>query len=65
MNERDKEIVMEFYGSAGTEQELKLAALIRADEREACAKVADYFKKQTFMEWPDQIAEAIRARGTK
>ena len=32
-------------------------------EREACALVADEFKKQTLMEWPDQIAEAIRARG--
>jgi len=35
----------------------------QAIEREACAMVADEFKKQTLMEWPDQIAEAIRARG--
>lgn len=34
-----------------------------ANEREACAKVADEFKKQTLMEWPDKIADAIRARG--
>jgi hypothetical protein len=27
---------------------------------EECAKVADEFKKQTLMDWPDQIAQAIR-----
>lgn len=36
----------------------------KKEEREACAKVADEFKKQTLMEWPDKIADAIRARGT-
>jgi hypothetical protein len=38
------------------------AKLVAAKEREACAKVADEFKKQTLMEWPDKIADAIRAR---
>ena len=43
----------------GLEYAEKLIALARADEREACAKVADG--------WPDYdvqgLAEAIRARG--
>ena len=45
----------------GLEYAEKLIALTRADEREACAKVAD--------EWPDYdvegLAETIRARGEK
>ena len=61
MNERDKEIVMEFYGSAGTEQELKLAELIRADEREIWAKDADWCI-QNHLE--HLIPERIRARST-
>ena len=45
----------------GLEYAEKLIALARADEREACAKIADG--------WPDYdvqgLAEAIRARGEK
>lgn len=38
------------------------ASLVAAAERDACAKVADDFKRHTFTEWPDQIADSIRAR---
>ena len=39
----------------------RFAALVRADEREACAK---YFAEHWRETWTDeQIAEAIRARG--
>ena len=41
------------------------ANLIRADEREACAKVCDDFAK--YSDWPtaDNCAAAIRARNAK
>ena len=45
----------------------KFAALIRADEREACAKVCEniYEGNEACGDWPspEQCAEAIRARG--
>jgi hypothetical protein len=37
-------------------------ALVRADEREACAKVADYYSMHD-QDTPADIAEAIRNRG--
>ncbi len=40
----------------------RLVALVRADEREACAKVADYYSMHD-QDTPADIAEAIRARG--
>jgi predicted amidohydrolase YtcJ len=36
-------------------------ALVRADDREACAEVADYMAGRC--KHPDEIADAIRARG--
>ena len=36
-------------------------ALVRADEREVCAEVADYMAGRC--KHPDEIADAIRARG--
>ena len=39
----------------------RFAELVRADEREACAKVADYVAGRCLH--PDEIAETIRARG--
>ena len=39
----------------------RFANLVRADEREACAKVADYVAGRCLH--PDEIAETIRARG--
>ncbi len=43
----------------------RFAELIRADEREACAKVCDAFAK--YSDWPtaDNCAAAIRARNAK
>jgi hypothetical protein len=45
----------------------RFAALVRADEREACAKVCDDKAKETFsgqcQVWSDYFARAIRARG--
>jgi hypothetical protein len=38
-------------------------ALVRADEREACAEVADYTAGRC--KHPDEIADAIRARNIK
>jgi hypothetical protein len=40
----------------------KFAELVRADEREACAKVCDDADKSTH---PADLADAIRARGEK
>lgn len=39
----------------------RFAALVRADEREACAKVAEW--EACLLETPHKIAAAIRARG--
>jgi hypothetical protein len=39
-----------------------LVALARADEREACAKVADHYSMHD-QDTPADIAESIRARG--
>jgi hypothetical protein len=45
----------------------RFAALVRADEREACAKVCEniYEGDEACGDWPspEQCAEAIRARG--
>lgn len=39
------------------------ASLIQADEREACAKVADYYATGMDRNYSEIIADAIRARG--
>jgi len=45
----------------GNPEQLEFAKLIRADEREACAK---FFEDHWRSDWADeQIVEAIRARG--
>jgi len=72
MNERDMELAKQVYGTAATKQELQFAALIRADEREACAKVCEQFQKD-YVYTADlagavaaikrRMADAIRARG--
>jgi hypothetical protein len=53
------------YDETGsTPQELeRLVALARADEREACAKVADYYATGMERNYSENIADAIRARG--
>jgi hypothetical protein len=43
----------------------RFEALVRADEREACAKVADYYASGLDRNYSDIIADAIRARGSK
>ena len=41
----------------------RFADLVRADEREACAKVCDAFQKRDVGMQPAECAGAIRARG--
>ena len=69
MTERDIELTQRCGHWSGETIEMndigieKFAALIRADEREACAKFFDNTWRE---EWTDeQIASAIRARGNK
>jgi hypothetical protein len=45
-----------------TEELVAFAKLVREDEREACAKVADHYSMHD-QDTPADIAEAIRARG--
>jgi hypothetical protein len=48
----------------GWEDQLKaFEALVRADEREACAKVADEYANGLERNYSGNIADAIRARG--
>jgi len=79
MNERDKELADEaeayadrdFKGEInwGEAYESKLIALIRADEREACANIdfyeilRDVCNKEQAREYSNYIEIAIRARG--
>jgi hypothetical protein len=42
---------------------IRFAELVRADEREACAKVASGFYASDASNYPSHIAAAIRARG--
>ena len=66
MNERDTEIASVVYGSQWTMQDMEFAALIRADEREACAKLLES-RKSGANELMDSVrdleARAIRAMG--
>ena len=77
MNERDDEIAKLIYGTQATYQEMQFADLIRADEREACAKVCEneakeherntYDARDGRYDWQadgaNACAAAIRARG--
>ena len=70
MNERDREFARQAWvendwdGHVDTQ---KLIRLVRADEREACAKVCEniYEGDEACGDWPspEQCADAIRARG--
>lgn len=68
MNVRDKELYNKCYSELSEDEgyypvfdEKKFADLIRADEREACAKVCE---EMAFVNpWPIHYAHAIRARG--
>ena len=66
MNERDKTAQMMQDSSGqhwGTEAHFqRFAALVRADEREACAKVCDEVGQHPSLT-PRHCAEAIRSRG--
>ena len=68
------EIFQEVFGKdyVFTENELsrlmRVADLVRADEREACAKLceaADIGYKEAHFDMADYLANAIRARGEK
>ena len=67
MNERDKELALKASDSkTGWLDRQKFAELIRADEREACAKVCDELHWPWHMgdnSGPKECAAAIRARG--
>ena len=45
------------------EEVKRLVELVRADEREACAKVADEYANGLERNYSENIADAIRARG--
>ena len=63
MNERDKELALQAWTENDWEGYLnikKLIALIRADEREACAKILESISNAPDMA---SYAAAIRARG--
>jgi hypothetical protein len=48
----------------GIDEDLKrFESLVRADEREACAKVADYYASGMDRNYSEIIADAIRNRG--
>ena len=72
MNARDKELALQAWTENDWEGYLnikKLMALIRADEREACAKVCDALAVKTTLSSgltvfdASDCAAAIRARG--
>ena len=72
MNERDKELLkqaddyadsLELGGSEWCDAQIKVfASLIRADEREACAKVCEEVGEHPSLT-PRHCVDAIRARG--
>jgi len=52
-----------FYGGYAVDEQLeRFAALVRADEREACARIAEEWQGPT-KDREIHIAQAIRARG--
>jgi len=65
---REAGLIDDSYASDWYVYQLKaFAALVRADERsaerEACAKVADYYATGMERNYSENIADAIRARG--
>lgn len=50
------------YSLFGTDAIERFAKLVAQHEREACAKVADYYSMHD-QDTPSDIAQAIRARG--
>lgn len=69
MNERNRELALQVdlmrYPSDGINIRIeRFAELVRADEREACAKVCDEREKPNLY-GVRECAEAIRARGKK
>jgi hypothetical protein len=60
-NARDKELMKQSETECGFDSD-KFADLIRADEREACAKVCEMVDENDLY-FGSQYAEAIRARG--
>lgn len=60
MNERD----IELHRQAGW-SDSKLIALVRADEREACAKVCESLWHIDGQFTADEFAAEVRARGNK
>ena len=66
MNERDKELALKASDSkTGWLDRQKFADLIRADEREACAKVCEAGVNADQYPTLTMLAAAIRARGEK
>ena len=65
MKKQDDEIAKLIYGTQATYQEMQFAALIRADEREACAKVCDEQAGSEYWEGANACARNIRARENK
>jgi hypothetical protein len=64
MNERDKELAKQAWTENDWEGHVdlgKFADLIRADEREACAKLCENSVEYA----GDELARQIRARGNK
>ena len=54
---------MDTHWAANSDEIERFAALVRADEREACAKVCDEYTGQDYDTVSDILAAAIRARG--
>jgi hypothetical protein len=52
-----------WWGAGHDDRFKAFEALVRADEREACAKVADYYASGLDRNYSEIIADDIRARG--
>lgn len=66
MTERDKDLAKQAWTENDWDGYLnvpKLIELIRADEREACAKVCERYNPQRVGYLTEGVAAAIRARG--
>jgi hypothetical protein len=51
------------FWAAGMGDLEAFAALVRTDEREACAALCDEVDKESQSQWPKRLATMIRARG--
>ena len=65
MNERDKELANQvtWYADVTLTELSRFADLIRADEREACAKLIEAYPEWLGVNAKQDISAAIRARG--